>query len=89
MTKGVLFAILQSIPISTLADTTGPGRLHLLRISLTSRDEPRRKVRDTKVEDLSGLDDEVEGVHQFFNTGSVVEPMDVEYIDLDRTSCEP
>ena len=47
-------------------------------------DDPGRGVGDAEVEDFSGRDDVVEGVHDFGDGGGVVPPVDVEEVDVAR-----
>ena len=70
----------QHVP-SSLVDGED-GLAVLPRISVASSDDPRRRIRDPEVEDLAGLDDRVQGVHDFGDGGRPVPPVEVEDVDV-------
>lgn len=56
------------------------------RIRVRRGNDPRRRIRNPEVHDLALLDEDMEGVHDFLDGGSVVPPVEVE--DIDEVSLE-
>ena len=54
----------------------------LPRVGVARSDDPSGRVGDPEVEDLPGLDDGVEGVHDLGDGGGEVPPVEVEDVEV-------